>query len=155
MGKFNRNEKSWGHKGGGHGGFRRDFGKGRMFPAVCAECGNDCEVPFKPTGDKPVFCNRCFESAGGRNSKPQREFRPQRSFEEKPKAANNEELKVQFEQLNAKLDRILKMLAPVVTPEAKEVKEVKEVKEKKTVKKAAAKAKPAKKAAIKAKPAKK
>jgi CxxC-x17-CxxC domain-containing protein len=25
-----------------------------MHKAVCAECGKDCEVPFKPSGDRPV-----------------------------------------------------------------------------------------------------
>lgn len=29
-------------------------------PAVCAECGKDCEVPFIPRGDKPVYCSDCF-----------------------------------------------------------------------------------------------
>ena len=25
----------------------------QMFPATCAECGRDTEVPFEPRGDKP------------------------------------------------------------------------------------------------------
>lgn len=28
--------------------------------AVCAECGNECEVPFKPSADRPVYCKECF-----------------------------------------------------------------------------------------------
>jgi CxxC-x17-CxxC domain-containing protein len=32
----------------------------RMFPAVCAECGKDTEVPFEPRGDKPVYCSDCY-----------------------------------------------------------------------------------------------
>ena len=31
-----------------------------MHPVVCAECGKDTEVPFKPTGDRPVYCSDCF-----------------------------------------------------------------------------------------------
>ncbi len=31
-----------------------------MHPAVCSECGVDTMVPFKPTGDKPVYCSDCF-----------------------------------------------------------------------------------------------
>jgi len=31
-----------------------------MHKAVCSECGKDCEVPFKPTEGKPVFCRECF-----------------------------------------------------------------------------------------------
>ena len=32
----------------------------QMFPAVCAECGKNTEVPFEPRGDKPVYCSDCF-----------------------------------------------------------------------------------------------
>ena len=32
----------------------------QMFPAVCAECGKECEVPFEPRGDKPVYCSDCY-----------------------------------------------------------------------------------------------
>ncbi len=50
---------------GGNGGFnrgpRRDFGGPReMHKAVCSECKKECEVPFKPTEGKPVFCRECF-----------------------------------------------------------------------------------------------
>jgi CxxC-x17-CxxC domain-containing protein len=31
-----------------------------MHKAVCSECGKECEVPFKPTEGKPVFCRECF-----------------------------------------------------------------------------------------------
>ena len=31
-----------------------------MFPATCAECGKDTEVPFEPRGDKPVYCSDCY-----------------------------------------------------------------------------------------------
>lgn len=40
---------------GGRGGSRQ------MFPAVCAQCGQDTEVPFEPTGSRPVYCNSCFQ----------------------------------------------------------------------------------------------
>ena len=32
----------------------------QMFKAVCAECKNECEVPFKPSGDRPIYCKECF-----------------------------------------------------------------------------------------------
>jgi CxxC-x17-CxxC domain-containing protein len=32
----------------------------QMFHAVCAECGKDTEVPFEPSGDRPVYCSDCF-----------------------------------------------------------------------------------------------
>ncbi len=34
--------------------------KRQMFPATCAECGKDTEVPFEPRGDKPVYCSDCY-----------------------------------------------------------------------------------------------
>ncbi len=41
-----------------------------MFPAVCAQCGKQTEVPFEPRGDRPVYCSDCFasqrNSGGGR-----------------------------------------------------------------------------------------
>lgn len=32
----------------------------RMYPAKCAECGKDTEVPFEPRGDRPVYCSDCY-----------------------------------------------------------------------------------------------
>lgn len=39
---------------------QRDFGQREMHKAVCSECGNECEVPFKPTEGKPVYCRDCY-----------------------------------------------------------------------------------------------
>ena len=45
-----------------------EFGGHReMHKATCSECGQECEVPFKPTEGKPVYCRECF-----RKKKPQR-----------------------------------------------------------------------------------
>ena len=38
-------------------------GRRQMFPAVCAECGKDTEVPFEPRGDRPVYCSDCYRKA--------------------------------------------------------------------------------------------
>ena len=38
-----------------NGGSRRE-----MYPAVCAECGKETQVPFQPSGDRPVYCSDCF-----------------------------------------------------------------------------------------------
>jgi CxxC-x17-CxxC domain-containing protein len=46
--------------GQGGGGFRRDSGPREMHKAVCADCKADCEVPFKPTEGKPVYCKECY-----------------------------------------------------------------------------------------------
>ena len=44
--------------GGGGGGYNRS--PREMHPVVCAECGKDTTVPFRPRGDRPVYCNDCF-----------------------------------------------------------------------------------------------
>ena len=44
---------------GGGGGFGRS--QREMFPAVCATCGKQTEVPFQPSGDKPVYCRECYQ----------------------------------------------------------------------------------------------
>jgi len=40
---------------GGYSGRPRE-----MHKATCAECNKECEVPFKPSGDRPVYCKECF-----------------------------------------------------------------------------------------------
>lgn len=48
-----------GYQGGG--GFGGGFGGPReMHKATCAECKKECEVPFKPREDRPVYCKDCF-----------------------------------------------------------------------------------------------
>ena len=42
------------------GGFGRDFGPREMHKATCSECNSECEVPFKPTEGKPVYCKECY-----------------------------------------------------------------------------------------------
>ena len=32
-----------------------------MFPTICAECGKETTVPFKPNPDKPVYCKDCYK----------------------------------------------------------------------------------------------
>jgi len=55
----NRRADSGGGYGGGGGG---GYGGGRreMHPAVCASCNKDTQVPFRPSGDRPVYCSDCF-----------------------------------------------------------------------------------------------
>src|SRR3989337_3413302 len=63
-----------GSSGGGsrYGGSSR-FNRGsdgnrriEMHNAICGDCGNECEIPFKPKDSRPVYCRECFQ-----NHKPQ------------------------------------------------------------------------------------
>ena len=48
--------------GGGGGGGRASFGGEReMHTVTCANCGKEAKVPFLPRGDKPVYCDDCFQ----------------------------------------------------------------------------------------------
>ena len=42
------------------GGYESRGSAREMFPAVCAQCGKDTQVPFQPRSDKPVYCSDCF-----------------------------------------------------------------------------------------------
>lgn len=53
------------------GGYRSNFNSEprEMHKAVCSECKKDCEVPFKPTAGKPVYCKECYAK---KNPNPRR-----------------------------------------------------------------------------------
>src|SRR3989344_5080840 len=106
MGNFRPQGRSGGFSRGrdrnfsGGGGFGRDrgFDRGRrnteMFDATCSKCGKACQVPFKPTGSKPVLCSECFgQSDRGNGSK----FQSSGST-------------VDLSGINAKLDKIIAIL---------------------------------------------
>ena len=42
---------------GGSGSYRP---RRPMYPAVCAECGKETEVPFEPRDGRPVYCSDCY-----------------------------------------------------------------------------------------------
>lgn len=113
--------------------WRDSFWEKKMYSAVCDQCGDDCELPFKPSSDKPVFCSKCFEDV------------------EKSRPKKWEEYKADFAKLEEKLDMIIKFLWISNEPKEKVVhklpkkekeeiiEEVAELEEKVTKKKATAK----------------
>ncbi|MDD5700677.1 MAG: zinc-ribbon domain containing protein [Dehalococcoidales bacterium] len=32
----------------------------QMFPATCAQCGKNTQVPFEPKDGRPVYCRECY-----------------------------------------------------------------------------------------------
>lgn len=142
MGDF---KKFGGSGSGGRSGFKKfgdrpSFdGPRTMHKATCADCGQTCEVPFRPTGDKPVFCSNCFgEKKGGRDfgaSKPA--FKPafRGGDRERPMAPRPDrridDLKTQLDNLQFKVDKLLEIVSsshqakdggPVKGDEKKEIK---------------------------------
>lgn len=51
----NKNKSQGGNRGAGRRSERE------MFAAVCAECGANTNVPFKPRDDRPVYCSDCYK----------------------------------------------------------------------------------------------
>lgn len=78
MGNFDRNRNSRpsgparyasrSDAGGGRGFERR--GPVEMHQAICDNCRKSCEVPFRPTSGKPIFCSSCFENSRSSDSRP-------------------------------------------------------------------------------------
>lgn len=104
----------------------RDSRPVQMFNATCAECRKACEVPFRPNGEKPVFCRDCFASKRGtegergersdRSAAPTRDFTP-RDYD-RPTAPPTrpqtdpriDDLKRQMDTMTKKLDILTQMI---------------------------------------------
>jgi len=149
---------------GGKPSFNKFGGNDRpvtMHDAQCAQCGDRCQVPFRPNGEKPVFCNNCFGGTNGRDSQPttfDNRFEKRGAPAFKPRAAERpmeskpdrriDDLQVQIEALHAKMDKLTELLyeKPEKKTKAATEKTAAEKPAKKVaVKKAAAKKSPSKK----------
>lgn len=161
-GKPDFKKKSW-DKGG------NDFGGDRqMHDAICSGCGKSCQVPFRPSHGKEVFCNDCFGKVKGDES-----FVRNDSRSEFPRATGGQNIDAVVRQLQvvaSKLDQLIGIMnsqakqapkpaadkkpevpvaAPVVTeapaPKSSSTKKAPAVKKAAAPKKVAAKKTPAKK----------
>lgn len=117
MGNFNRSNGSG--RGRSFGNKRefgnRNFSRPALFKTVCSKCLKECEVPFKPTGEKPVFCRECFRENGGGDRKPDERNFSRPNFDNRN--TENPQYKEQFAALNAKLDKILDILTAAISQE--------------------------------------
>lgn len=100
---------------------RSNSGDREMFDAVCSNCGKDCQIPFRPSQGRDVFCSRCFDTnQGGESHRPERRNFDKPSFNRdsrdtgasRGRTNDAPNYKAQFEALNAKMDKILALLAP-------------------------------------------
>jgi CxxC-x17-CxxC domain-containing protein len=122
------------------GGNRFDrFEEKQMFSATCDKCGKECEVPFKPTSGKPVYCSDCFSSTSGRYQEGGNKSAGVNS------GMTKEELEKEFERLNVKLNEIQSLLTSLTMKGASPIKKKIPINTK--VKKTAAKKTAAKKKA--------
>lgn len=82
---------------------RRDFSEKREdFATVCDQCGKNCTVPFRPTAGKPIYCRECF---GEKKNDGERNI-------------ENSNYKQQFDALNSKVDKILRILEAATAEES-------------------------------------
>ena len=138
MGNFQGGgNRGGGFRGGNGGGGRPSFGGNRggdrgpitMHKAVCDECHKNCEVPFRPSGDKPIYCSDCFSSKrddGDRAPRrdfsndrgPKRDFndRPSPSFTKPTQAPAQDDMKNLFREINVKLDRLTSAIEKLSSP---------------------------------------
>lgn len=143
MGYFSRdtnNRNGRDNRGGGRG-----FDRPReMFKTVCSNCNKDCEVPFRPTSGKPVYCSNCFETmphSAPSGASRDRGDRSRPSFDRHQVPAPRVDNTKQFEELvtnlavvNKKLDKIIALLTPKVEPIVVEEVKIPKVKKVKLVK---------------------
>lgn len=80
---------------------RSNYGDKRMYSGVCEECGADCQLPFKPSSDKPVYCSNCFDKRGNRKN----------DRKGNNGGGSDKELVGKITELNHKLDIIIDILS--------------------------------------------
>jgi CxxC-x17-CxxC domain-containing protein len=130
MDNFNKKRGGGGRSfGGNRGGFGGNRGGNRpqvqMHNATCSDCNKACEVPFRPTGDKPVLCSDCFKNKRGDSGDRGRGGRDNRGGGNRDFGTRNQketpDYKAQFEALNIKLDKIIKSLCLENKQDKKEI----------------------------------
>lgn len=128
---YQRRDQGYGARKGGKGfGFKKPWERGSdgrpggkvfMHDAVCASCSQNCQVPFKPNGRKPVLCTNCFGKTNDRggdrfSSRPERPSFDRPSYSERPSSGGDHS--AQLKAIDAKLDKILEILDEALTDEA-------------------------------------
>jgi len=58
--------------------YSRDERKPEMHTVTCGDCGDECQIPFEPKFNRPIYCSECFKK-----NKPQ-ESRDRYSRDERP-----------------------------------------------------------------------
>jgi len=132
--RFGGHGSGFGRRDGGRGGFGggRDRGPVTMHKAICDQCGKSCEVPFRPTSGKPVYCNACFggkKEMGDNRGGDRFPQSPRPDFGSNVNKGNNDGLKKQLETLNVNMDRLIKAIEAMAPP-VKAKKSVKKVSQK-------------------------
>lgn len=57
--RIERGDSGGGYSSGGSGGYQGSAQR-QMYPATCASCGKETQVPFEPRNGRPVYCSPCY-----------------------------------------------------------------------------------------------
>lgn len=115
------------------------YGSSRpLHKAICAKCGVNCEVPFKPRDTSDVLCNSCFKRGDAHDapsfSRPENRERPfsrdtrdSRDSRERspsgssaPQDVELQAIKKRLASIETKLDKILEILDDLVFEDEEE-----------------------------------
>jgi len=101
-------EKNYSQKPSGHFNSSNRYDRGRQddrpkertyTKVICSDCNKECEVPFRPTGDRPVYCKECLPEHrksnpfnATRDSRPEERDFPREVRSDKKKAKKKKKL---------------------------------------------------------------
>ena len=140
--KYQGDRKDNNRLGGSKFSGQRSGGKtSETFKAECSKCQKSCTLPFRPNGEKPVFCSDCFakknfdsdrgdsrrDNDRGKRSEYSSSARDQHSSQNaRPQTQPNKdiiEIKRQLSTIESRLNRILDIINPPA-PQGKSIERI-------------------------------
>ena len=92
-----------------------------MYKIICADCKKESEIPFRPRGDRPVYCRECFARRKAGNS-----LRP--GIDAKPKEISLAHINLLDEKQVSEKEKIVAKREPVKKKKVAAKKKVKVLK---------------------------
>ncbi len=88
--------------------YSRDDRREESTTVTCADCGTQCQVPFVPRNDRPVYCSDCFRQNKPRDSGNDRYSRDDRSSRYSRDDRGSRSSRDNFRSKKSKTDKFLK-----------------------------------------------
>ena len=87
----------------------RDERKPEMHTVTCGDCGDECQIPFEPKFNRPVYCSDCFQKhkpqeSGDRYSRDERPSRDRYSRDKRDLRSSQDD----FRTSKSKSEKFLK-----------------------------------------------
>src|SRR3990167_5405141 len=89
--------------------YSRDERKPEMHTVTCGDCGDECQIPFEPKFNRPVYCSECFQKhkpqeSGDRYSRDERPSRDRYSRDDRGSRSSQDD----FRTSKSKSEKFLK-----------------------------------------------